>query len=93
MFRNAQRGAGLPPDWNDVDRKLSDTMTSYWVNFITKGDPNGPGLPTWPQYKDLSKDRVIVLGDTVQLETAAPAEKLSFFNAAHARMMKGGGTN
>ena len=45
MFRNAQRGAGLPPDWNDVDRKLSDAMTSYWVNFITKGDPNGPGLP------------------------------------------------
>jgi para-nitrobenzyl esterase len=34
--------------WNDVDTKLADTMSSYWVNFITKGDPNGNGLPTGP---------------------------------------------
>ena len=27
--------------WNDVDMKLADQMSSYWVNFITKGDPNG----------------------------------------------------
>jgi para-nitrobenzyl esterase len=77
-----------PLEWNDVDRKLSDTMSSYWVNFITKGDPNGPGLPAWPQYKDMSKDRVLVLGDTVQPEAAPPAQKLSFFNARHAKLMK-----
>jgi para-nitrobenzyl esterase len=68
-------------------------MSSYWVNFMTKGDPNGPGLPAWPQYKDLSKDRVIVLGDTVQTEATPPAEKLAFFNARHARLMKTNTTN
>ena len=56
--------ANGPLEWNDVDKKLADQMSSYWVNFMTKGDPNGSGLPAWPQYKDLSKDRVIVLGDT-----------------------------
>jgi para-nitrobenzyl esterase len=65
-------------------------MSSYWVNFATKGDPNGPGLPTWPQYKDMSKDRVMVLGDTVQPEAAPPVEKLSFFNARYAALMKNG---
>ena len=76
-----------PLEWNDVDRKLADTMSSYWVNFMTKGDPNGSGLPNWPQYKDITKDRVMVLGDTVQVETAVPTAKLEFFNARYARLM------
>jgi para-nitrobenzyl esterase len=89
VFNHAYSGAnGAPLEWNDVDRKLADTMSSYWVNFATKGDPNGSGLPNWPQLKDLSKDKVIVLGDTVQVETTVPAEKLAFFNARYARLMK-----
>ena len=32
------------------DRHLSDVMMSYWTNFATHGDPNGPGLPFWPAY-------------------------------------------
>jgi len=82
-----------PLEWNDVDRKLADMMSSYWVNFMTKGDPNGPGLPAWPQYKDMSKDHVIVLGDTVQTEATPPAEKLAFFNARYAQLMKTNTTN
>ena len=85
-----RRAASAQPlEWNDVDRKLGDTMSSYWVNFVTKGDPNGSGLPAWPQYKDMSKDKVIVLGDTVQVEATVPAEKLAFFNARHVKLMKG----
>ena len=80
--------ANGPLEWNDVDKKLADQMSSYWANFITKGDPNGPGLPAWPQYKDLSKDKVMVLGDTVQVESTVPAEKLAFFSARWARLMK-----
>jgi carboxylesterase type B len=62
-------------------------MSSYWVNFMTTGDPNGPGLPAWPQYTNMSRDRVMVLGDAVQPEAAAPAEKLAFFNAVYAKLL------
>lgn len=78
-----------PLEWDDTDRRLADQMSSYWANFMAKGDPNGSGLPTWPQYKDLAKDKVIVLGDTVQVEATVPAEKLAFFNARYAQLMKG----
>lgn len=75
--------------WNDVDIKLADQMSSYWVNFIVKGDPNGSGLAKWPEFKDLSKSTVMVFGDTPQVEPAAPASKLAFYSAAFQRLLKG----
>ena len=75
--------------WNDVDIKLADQMSTYWVNFITKGDPNGNGLPKWPEFKDLSKSNVMVFADAPQVEGAPPAPKLAFYSAAFQRLLKG----
>lgn len=36
--------------WQPEDRKLSDLVESYWTNFAKTGNPNGAGIPQWPQY-------------------------------------------
>lgn len=40
------------PGWTirPEDRTLSDQMMGYWTNFAKTGNPNGPGLPNWPEY-------------------------------------------
>jgi para-nitrobenzyl esterase len=36
--------------WEPVDRRLEDIMSSYWVNFVRTGNPNGSQLPGWPPF-------------------------------------------
>lgn len=43
--------------WTEDDRKVSATMSAYFVNFIKTGNPNGAGLPTWPK-ASLNADKI-----------------------------------
>ena len=51
-----------------LDRELSRTMSACWVQFAKTGDPNGPGLPQWPQY-DAATDRYLEFGDQIKAGT------------------------
>jgi para-nitrobenzyl esterase len=47
---------------SESDRKVSDEISSYWVNFAKNGDPNGSGLPHWPAFTNTS-EQVMNLDD------------------------------
>lgn len=38
-------------NFTDLDRRVAEIMQSYWVNFVKTGNPNGKGLPNWPQFE------------------------------------------
>lgn len=46
-----QRDTKLRP----VDFELSDTVSTYWANFAKRGDPNGDGVPVWPEFTEDSR--------------------------------------
>jgi para-nitrobenzyl esterase len=45
--------------WEPADYKLANLMSSYWINFITLGNPNGPGLPPWPDFNNFTKQAMV----------------------------------
>jgi para-nitrobenzyl esterase len=75
-----------PFPWEDADKKLSDTMTSYWVNFATTGDPNGGSLPKWPAY-NAKDDQVLEFGDQISVRSEVNKAGLDFFDSYYQTMM------
>jgi para-nitrobenzyl esterase len=59
-------GNFVPPEWPwaGTDRELAQTISQYWVNFATNGDPNAPGLPQWPAF-DPNASSVLYIDKTI----------------------------
>jgi para-nitrobenzyl esterase len=70
---------GAPLTREDI--KLADALSSYWVNFARKGNPNGKGLPKWPAYNDRDHYQVMHLaGRSVSAAPAKDRERYEFLD-------------
>lgn len=68
-------------DFTGADRKIADTMSSYWANFIRRGDPNGKGLPHWPTVRE-RPGTTMELGDkNAPIPVAGSKEKLELMES------------
>ncbi len=68
----------LDRPWEAVDTTVADIMSSYWVNFVTNGDPNGPGLPDWPAFDSTNKV-TMELGENMNPMPFASEDNFQFF--------------
>jgi len=60
-------------------------MSSYWVNFAKSGNPNGPGLLTWPAFTN-SENGVQYLGDPISVSGVANIDTLKVFDAVYSSL-------
>ena len=75
-------------EWADLDRELETMISSYWINFATTGDPNGGRLPQWPAYTTAQRDRVMMLGDKVEMgRCRLDQAKIALFDAYYNQML------
>ena len=59
------------------DLAWADTVRGYWLNFARNGDPNGPGLPEWPEY-DPATDWTQILGSPIEPQQYLNKKTLDF---------------
>lgn len=72
--------------WNrpfeDVDYQLEEVMSSYWVNFVKNGNPNGDGLPEWPSFS--SEDpKAMELGTEIKAIQPPHLEQIQFLQSIY----------
>jgi para-nitrobenzyl esterase len=86
---NGKYSSSIP--WKDLDRKLAEEVSSYWVNFATVGDPNGKGLPKWPAYQ-VRDDVVLEFADTITVAPVPHKAALDFLDGYYDRLRRSAGT-
>jgi para-nitrobenzyl esterase len=77
-FQTLSGGQGSAPKPEDL--KLSNMISSYWVNFAKSGDPNGPGLPKWPAFAE-NDQKVMVFDASPGARPIPNLDKLKAFDA------------
>jgi para-nitrobenzyl esterase len=65
--------------WNNEDRKLTETVIKYWTRFAATGNPNGPSVPEWPSYDDRT-DLCLEFGREVRSRLVPNSEKYGLIN-------------
>jgi para-nitrobenzyl esterase len=63
--------------WRQSDRTVENVMSSYWVNFMKTGNPNGDNLPEWKTY-DKQSGHILVLDEKTRLQPALLKKEFDF---------------
>lgn len=69
--------------------QVAKLMSSYWINFARTGDPNGPGLPPWPQIETVAAGPVLQIGTNPVAADSLGPDKASLYQRLYDKQMAG----
>ena len=78
VFNTLNARWGNPGEATTEEKALAKIMNTYWSNFAKTGNPNGKGVPAWPQY-DSQKEEILDI-DLDGKPVAKPDPRRARFN-------------
>jgi para-nitrobenzyl esterase len=76
VFQTLDREERVP---TPADVAISETVSRYWTNFAKHGDPNGRGVPAWPEFTEGDR-QVMVFHDEAHLGAVPSPEGLEILD-------------
>jgi para-nitrobenzyl esterase len=64
-------------DFEPQDKAVSEAMAGAWVAFAKTGNPNGPGVPEWPPYRQPTY-RYLNYSDSITIESGFRESQVEF---------------
>lgn len=68
----------LDRPWQAKDKEVRGLMMSYWVNFVSGGNPNGAGLPVWAPFDPVA-ETTFEIGERTGVRPVATPARYRFF--------------
>lgn len=68
----------LDRPWQEIDHQITQQFSSYMINFVKSGDPNGEGLPQWYPF-DPQKNKAMIIDSVTSFEEIPTLDKMKFW--------------
>ncbi|XP_064239152.1 liver carboxylesterase 1 isoform X4 [Aotus nancymaae] len=70
---------------SEEEIRLSKMVMKFWANFARNGNPNGEGLPHWPEYNQ--KEGYLQIGANTQAAQKLKDKEVAFWTNLFAKMV------
>jgi len=86
VFDTLELASELDNNITAEDRAFAASVNAYWFEFAQSGTPSSAGNPTWPNF-DGRNDRLLELGQPIQVQTNFLRARLDLFSAIYPRVI------